>query len=111
MKKEYLREGIMTRDEYGDWCVPPESPELIHSKDPKRQTDGLLVSTAYYYKMLALMSKFATLQNKTEDAKEFDAIAANVKDAFNKKYFNTDSLFYGNNSATSNLLPLAFGMV
>ncbi len=111
MKKEYLREGIMTRDEYGDWCVPPESPELIHSKDPKRQTDGLLVSTAYYYKMLALMSKFATLQNKSEDAKEFDAIAANVKDAFNKKYFNTDSLFYGNNSATSNLLPLAFGMV
>jgi len=111
MKKEYLREGIMTRDEYGDWCVPPESPELIHSKDPKRQTDGLLVSTAYYYKMLALMSKFATLQNKTEDAKEFDAIAVNVKDAFNKKYFNTDSLFYGNNSATSNLLPLAFGMV
>jgi Alpha-L-rhamnosidase N-terminal domain./Bacterial alpha-L-rhamnosidase. len=111
MKKEYLREGIMTRDEYGDWCVPPESPELIHSKDPKRQTDGLLVSTAYYYKMLALMSKFATLQNKTQDAKEFDAIAANVKDAFNKKYFNTDSLFYGNNSATSNLLPLAFGMV
>jgi alpha-L-rhamnosidase len=111
MKKEYLREGIMTRDEYGDWCVPPESPELIHSKDPKRQTDGLLVSTAYYYKMLALMSKFATLQNKTDEAKEFDAIAANVKDAFNKKYFNTDSLFYGNNSATSNLLPLAFGMV
>ncbi len=111
MKKEYLRECIMTRDEYGDWCVPPESPELIHSKDPKRQTDGLLVSTAYYYKMLALMSKFAALQNKTEDAKEFDAIAADVKDAFNKKYFNTDSLFYGNNSATSNLLPLAFGMV
>lgn len=111
MKKEYLREGIMTRDEYGDWCVPPESPELIHSKDPKRQTDGLLVSTAYYYKMLALMSKFATLQNKSDEAKEFDAIAANVKDAFNKKYFNTDSLFYGNNSATSNLLPLAFGMV
>ncbi|WP_321518700.1 family 78 glycoside hydrolase catalytic domain [uncultured Bacteroides sp.] len=111
MKKEYLREGIMTRDEYGDWCVPPESPELIHSKDPKRQTDGLLVSTAYYYKMLALMSKFATLQNKAEDAKEFDAIATNVKNAFNKKYFNTDSLFYGNNSATSNLLPLAFGMV
>jgi alpha-L-rhamnosidase len=38
-------------------------------------------------------------------------LAANVKVAFNKQFFKSDSLFYGNNSATSNLLPLAFGMV
>jgi alpha-L-rhamnosidase len=34
----FLENGIMPRDTYGDWCVPPESPELIHSKDPSRQT-------------------------------------------------------------------------
>ena len=31
--KEYMNSGhIMTRDKYGDWCVPPESLELIHSR-------------------------------------------------------------------------------
>ena len=36
----YLKNGLMPRDTYGDWCVPPESPELIHSNDPSRKTDG-----------------------------------------------------------------------
>ncbi len=26
--------NIISRDSYGDWCVPPEEPSLIHSKDP-----------------------------------------------------------------------------
>ena len=30
----YLKDDLMPRDIYGDWCVPPESPELIHSNDP-----------------------------------------------------------------------------
>ncbi|GAG90750.1 unnamed protein product [marine sediment metagenome] len=27
----FLEDYIMPRDRYGDWCVPPESPHLIHS--------------------------------------------------------------------------------
>lgn len=112
MRKEYMTEDyIVTRDKYGDWCVPPESLELIHSRDPKRQTSGELIATAYYYKMLKLMSKFAGLQNKTADVQEYDVLAAKINTAFNKRFFRQDSLFYGNNTATANLLPLAFGMV
>jgi alpha-L-rhamnosidase len=112
IKKEYMTEDhIITRDKYGDWCVPPESPELIHSRDPKRQTDGKLLATAYYYKILGLMEKFALLQEKNKDAQYFASLAEKIKSGFNRKFFNQDSLFYGNNSATSNLLPLAFGMV
>lgn len=33
----YKKDGLMPRDQYGDWCVPPESQELIHSKDPARR--------------------------------------------------------------------------
>jgi len=102
---------IVTRDEYGDWCVPPESLDLIHSKDPKRQTDGQLISTAYYYKMLQLMVRFANLQDLKGDAKEYSLLAQKVKEGFNTKFLRIDSLFYGNNTATANLLPLAFGMV
>jgi alpha-L-rhamnosidase len=112
IRKEYMTaDYIVTRDEYGDWCVPPESLELIHSRDPKRQTDGALISTAYYYKMLQMMTRFANVQGLKNDAVEFSSFAQKINDGFNKKFFRTDSLFYGNNTATSNLLPLAFGMV
>ena len=112
MKDSYMTtEYIITKDQYGDWCVPPESLELIHSQDPKRITNGALISTAYYYKILQLMTRFAELQNFKADAKEYKSLADKVKDGFNTKFFRTDSLFYGNNTATSNLLPLAFGMI
>ena len=35
----FVTNGIIAKDAYGDWCVPPEDPKLIHSKDPGRQTD------------------------------------------------------------------------
>lgn len=107
MTKEY----IVTRDEYGDWCVPPEDLKMIHSQDPKRQTDGALISTAYYYKMLKLMIRFAETLGMKEDLKQFTNLSGKVKEGFNTQFFHKDSLFYGNNTATSNLLPLAFGMI
>lgn len=112
MQKNYLSaDYLMTKDEYGDWCMPPEDLKMIHSADPKRITDGTLISTAYYYKVLHVMARFARLQGLKTDAKSYEALALKVKDGFNKKFFRTDSLFYGNNTATANLLPLAFGMV
>lgn len=112
MESNYLSSSfLMTKDQYGDWCVPPESPELIHSRDPRRRTDGTLISTAYYYKLLQLMAKFARLQDLRQDARQFETLAKKMKVSFNERFFRTDSLFYGNNSATSNLLPLAFGMI
>ena len=112
MERNYLtNEYIMTKDEYGDWCVPPEDLKMIHSQDPRRKTDGALIATAYYYKILTMMSRFAKLQGLKEDVKSFDMLAEKIKTAFNQKFFNKDSLFYGNNNATSNLLPLSFNMV
>ena len=112
MEKNYLSEDfLMTKDQYGDWCVPPEDLKMIHSQDPFRKTDGTLISTAYYYKLLGIMVRFATLQGLKNDSKSFSLLAVKMKNAFNKKFFNADSLFYGNNNTTSNLLPLAFGIV
>ncbi len=112
MKEEYMTDSyLMPRDKYGDWCVPPESPELIHAKDPSRLTSGELIGTAYFYKILVLMQKFALLQNKKMDTIQYGELAEKVKKAFNKTFFQVDSLYYGNNTATANLLPLAFGMI
>ena len=33
MKRKYMKNYIVTKDKYGDWCVPPEDLKLIHAKD------------------------------------------------------------------------------
>ncbi|MBQ8674064.1 MAG: family 78 glycoside hydrolase catalytic domain [Bacteroides sp.] len=111
MQEAYMNEEfILTRDRYGDWCVPPESPELIHSKDSTRITDGRLIATAYFYKSLQLLAKFARLQGYTEDVQEYEALAEKVKTSFNRHYWKAEKGYYSNNTVTANLLPLAFGL-
>ncbi len=125
MKYQYMKDGLMPRDKYGDWCMPPSDPKAIHNRDPKRQTDGTLIASSYYYKLNKLMERFAKLQSKNAEAAEYAAEAARVKEAFNKKILTVnrgtsqvpgtllypDSTFYGNNTTTANLLPLVFGMI
>ncbi len=110
MKDKYLKDYIFTKDKYGDWCVPPESPELIHAKDSTRITDGKLIATAYYYKLLSLMQRFATLLEKKEDIAEFTALASKISSAFQSRFYNPKLNQYGNNTVTANLLPLYFGI-
>jgi len=112
MQNNYMSDDyIMTKDKYGDWCVPPESKELIHSKDPARKTDGQLIATAYHYYLLQMMIRFAQIADQKEDIQGFEALAENVRKAFNKKFYNQQVGQYGNYTVTSNLLPLAFGIV
>ncbi|HWR50043.1 MAG TPA: glycoside hydrolase family 78 protein [Bryobacteraceae bacterium] len=109
--RRYIKDDLMTKDTYGDWCVPPESPELIHSKDPARRTDGVLISTAYYYEMLRVMTRFAVMLGNKEDAAEYSARAARMKDAFLKRFFKPELAQFDNGTQTSSVLPLAFGLV
>lgn len=125
LKYQYQQDGLMPRDKYGDWCVPPEKEELIHSEDPARVTDGTLIATAYYYRINRMMADFARMQGLTADAQQFTDEATLTKEAFNKKFLTVkrgtttvpghilypDSTFYGNNTVTANLLPLTFGMI
>jgi alpha-L-rhamnosidase len=103
--------NIMPRDQYGDWCVPPESPELIHSLDPARRTAKEILGTTYFYHDLRLMAQYATLLGKAADARRFEALAGQLRTALEAKYFHADRGQYDNGSQTSSVLPLAFGMV
>ena len=126
IRDRYTRDGLVTADKYGDWCVPPESPELIHAKDPARLTDGTLIASAYYYKMAGLMAKFARMLGMDpSEATGWEEDAAKIKDAFNDRFLHRrpgtsavpghilypDSTYYSNGTLTANLLPLAFDMV
>ena len=111
MRLWYLKDGIMTRDCYGDWCMPPESPEMIHSKDPSRITEAAAISTPFYCYLCNIMTGFAIWLDKDDDAgffqREFDTITA----AYNARYLDTLTGNYANGTVTANILPLWFGMV
>ena len=111
MKNDYMRGGLMPRDTYGDWCMPPESLELIHSSDPKRITDATVLSTPFYCYLCGKMAKFAEVLGFDEDATFFKQEITTSTVAFNDKYFNRVTGVYANNTVTANILPLWFGMV
>jgi len=111
MEENYLQNDLMDKDKYGDWCVPPESLELIRSKDPARLTDGQLLSSAFYYQLLGIMKKFAKIANAEADIAHYDDLTTRIKKAFNAKFLNTEKNYYANNTVTANVLPLAFGLV
>lgn len=107
----FITNGLISRDSYGDWCVPPEDPKLIHTKDPKRITNKTLLASAYFYYDLTLMKKYATILGLDSDAAEFDRMAESLKKAFNEKFYNKEKGYYDNGTQTSCVLPLAFNMV
>lgn len=126
MCEEYMTDDfIITKDKYGDWCVPPEALEMIHSRDVSRKTDGSLIATAYALKVLQTMHRFADVMGLDADKQEWEDLEHRMKDAFNAKFLTVkkgtslvpghtlypDSIFYGNNTVTANILPLAFGLV
>ena len=111
MKNDYMRAGLMPRDTYGDWCMPPESLELIHSHDATRITDATVISTPFYCYLCGKMAKFAEILGFDEDVTFFQKEITTSTIAFNDKYFNRVTGVYANNTVTANILPLWFGMV
>lgn len=125
------KEGLITKDKYGDWCMPPERLDLIHSQEPDRQTDGSLIATAYTIRCLQLMEAWHGLKNPdnpscpdSQDCSFWHQQRQELTAAFNRKFLHVnmgssprpghpyfpDSTFYDNNTVTANLLPLAFGI-
>ena len=128
--EDYLHEGIITKDTYGDWCVPPEKLELIHSQDPTRKTDGSLISTAYVIRVLQLLEQWGCEADywkpiREQMTKDFNRHFLTVKEGTSPRPGHPlypDSIFYGNiatphsdqrseNTTTANLLALSFGIV
>jgi alpha-L-rhamnosidase len=111
LKDSYMRNDIMPRDQYGDWCMPPESPELIHSNDPARKTSGEFLGTAFYYQLLKLMEKYALKLSKTEDSKMFAQLSEQVKNGFFKQFYNPETKEFYKSTTTASVFGLAYNLV
>ncbi|MEA3460564.1 MAG: family 78 glycoside hydrolase catalytic domain, partial [Bacteroidota bacterium] len=102
---EYLKSltdptGILNEEKLGEW-VPPDVTEIPPS----------LVSTAYYYYDLKLLSDIATVLEKPGDSGYFRDLAAQTKKAFNRKYYRESTKSYSIGRQGANVFALGFGLV
>lgn len=109
VKTKSYKDGLITYDRYGDWCVPPEGPKIVLSKDPARNTDGQLIASSYYYYICKMLASYACLTGNASDSTKYAQEAEATKEAINKAFLHETG--YANNTVTANLLPLAMGIV
>jgi len=83
---------------YGDWIAVEPTP-------------GKPIGTAYYFYSTKLLSKMAKIIGKTDDAQMYDDLSGRIAKAYQREYWDPDSLNYPGKTQTANLLPLAFGIV
>lgn len=111
MKDRYMnKEGIMTKDSYGDWCAPPVSAAAGKGVNADQKHPSALIATAYYFKLATMMAQYSMITANEGDKAGYDLLASEVKKAFNLKFYNNEG-FYGENKLTDNLLPVYFGIV
>jgi len=118
MKKwmEYMRlrytdkDGIITKDSYGDWCFPPASIEEGRGKIADKKYPSELISSAFYYHLLQTMQRFSVLTDNAKDSVRYADQALQLKKDFNKRFYNPQG-YYGKNSLTDNLLAMYFNLV
>jgi hypothetical protein len=90
----------------GDWYdLGPQRPGV------SQLTPNGLTATAIYYYDAVLLEKVAALLNDTKESAKWKKLAAQVKKAFNKKFFNDSTKVYATGSQTSMAMPLALGLV
>jgi alpha-L-rhamnosidase len=91
------KDGVLSFSKFGDWV-------------PVEKTPGPLVSTFYYYWSAEIVARSAEILSRSEDAQQYHALAAEIKAAFHKRFFDADTGMYANGTQTSYILPLFLGL-
>jgi alpha-L-rhamnosidase len=98
---EFLRSqaenGLVKFSSYGDWVAVEKCP-------------GSIVSSFYYYYDVKIQAEAARILGKTQDAALYDKLAADIRAAFNREYFNPKTGDYADGTQTANTLPLFLGI-
>lgn len=102
--------GILEYSYYGDWCPPRDFLLDPNGSGVSRDTPGALMSTGYLYYCSRLIARMAGLLGKTDDASKYSGIAAQVKEAFNRKFWNEQTGGYASNNQACNSFAIYLGM-
>jgi hypothetical protein len=90
----------------GDWYDLGPNPPGVSQLTPQ----GITATSIYYYD-LDIAGKIATLLGKSDDAASYKKLAAEVKQAYNQKFFNADTRQYGTGSQAANAMSVYAGLV
>jgi alpha-L-rhamnosidase len=107
---DHAEDGVID-DGLGDWLapghgeirqVPPEGPAIT--------------STAYYYGAADVLASVADALDRPDDADRYRSLADEIYEAFDDRFFDADAGVYATGETdeyrqTSNVVPLAFGLV
>ncbi len=100
--EEFLRtrakDNVLRYSYYGDWIAIKHTP-------------GALVSDSYFYYDTRILSDVAKILGNTGDAETYAALAGQIKDAFNKAFFNAETGEYANGTQTAQAMPLFLDLV
>lgn len=77
----------------------------------KTTTPADITSTAYYYRNAQIVALAAGLRGNEADARKYTGLAADIRQAFNRKFYHSDTGLYGNGSQTSLSCALYQGLV
>lgn len=99
-------EGGIVSHGLGDWYdlgpKPPGQAQL---------TPVAVTATALYYECLQTLSLISIHLGKTDDAQRYILVAKEVREAFNRKFFNNGIGEYASGSQTAQALPLVLDLV
>ncbi|RJT07886.1 alpha-L-rhamnosidase [Halococcus sp. IIIV-5B] len=96
-------DGYVPEMGLGDWATPGEKEVPI-------------TATSYYYRELDILAAIASTLGYSDESDKYNEKKRLVADAFNDGFYDSSSESYGTDDVdsyvqTSNILPLAFGMV
>lgn len=98
-------QGIVSHG-LGDWCdIGPGLPGF------SKLTPQGITGTAIYYQDLCLLAKMSDLLGCFDNGKRYAALAEQVREQFNERFFDREAMCYGSGSQTAQAMPLVFGMV
>ncbi|HNR41539.1 MAG TPA: family 78 glycoside hydrolase catalytic domain [Bacteroidales bacterium] len=112
MMKKYVGYLESRADRYllshglGDWYdLGPKFP------GEAQLTPKALTATSIWYHDVDLLARMAGLTGNTDDQAHYRKLAGNIREAFNKEFFNPETKVYSTGSQTAYSMPLYFGMV
>jgi len=100
---------IVNKGHYGDHMLP--GIKVGEEQFISRETPPALVWTGYYYRGAYVVSKIAEIIGNAGDAGHYAKLADDIKEAFNRKWFNSNTRTYANGSQTANFFPLALEII
>lgn len=79
--------------------------------DVGRVTPMGITASAYYFKSIKALSDMAGIIGENKDAISYGKLAADIRKAFNDKFFDSGKAIYATGSQTAMSMPLVLGIV